>query len=100
MPSSSVKILFAVPQTTEYRLSEQAPESKSADLLMNLGVPRKTAQLGTGAGRLLLAATLPALAAINDIAGAVCDLPTGRLLFVGKHNPALPDIDPVNLVPT
>ena len=97
-PSSSAKILFAVPQTTEYSFSDQDPESKSADLLTSLGVPQDAQHVGIGAGGLPPAATLPALAGINDLAGAVYDAPTGRLLFVGKHNPALPDIDPADLV--
>jgi len=92
------EILYAVDQTTAHTFSEDDPESKAADLLTGLGVPPNEQQIGIGTGGLPPAATLPLLAEINDLAGAVYDPPTGRLLLLGTHNPDLPEIDPADLL--
>ena len=97
-PTPQAEILYAVDQTTAHTFSEDDPESKATDLLTELGVPPHEQQIGIGTGGLPPAATLPLLAEINDLAGAVYDPPTGRLLLLGTHNPDLPEIEPADLL--
>ena len=96
--SPSSPVVFVIPRTTKYMFSNNDPESKATDLLTSLGVPHELQTVTTGLGGLTVTENLPLIAGINDIAGAVYDPSTKRLLFVGTHNPALPDITPADFV--
>ncbi len=97
-PGPSIQILFAVDKTTRYTFNTANPASKAADLLAQLGVSSKDYDVGGGLGGLSPSISLPQLAHINDLTGAVYEPSTGRLFLLGVHNPSLPELDPSDLV--
>ncbi len=100
VPSPSLvpyQVLYSVSSTTTYTLTAQ-DSSAARDLLAGLGIPAGEQGMNIGLGGLPISATLPLLAEINDLAGAVYDPESGRLLLLGTHDPALPEIEPDDLV--
>lgn len=97
-PAPTVEVLYAFEQTTAYTFTADDPPAKASKLLTALGVPPAEQQIGTGLTALPLTVSLPALARINDLAGAVYDPAMARLVLVGKYNPALPELEPADLL--
>ena len=86
------QILYLVTNVVTHSFAE-AEQAKAHDLLTELGVPTAEQQVDIGDTGVLPADTLPLLGLLNDLAGAVYDPDTKRVLFLGTVNPALPPID-------
>lgn len=92
------QIVYEIPQTTNYAITEADPPTKPTNISQELGVPLDAAQVGVGETGLPLTLAVPALAKLNDLDGAAYDARTGRLILVGASNPNLAQIDPADLV--